>query len=87
MLKKRINLSFSKKYPNGDIVSFQVGTELDTECLSESDLFDKVYQSTIADLKKLKETDQLVADVLKQIGVDVFNSKKVGDTLWDGYTK
>lgn len=73
-IKKVFQMTISHKFPNGDIASIQLGTTEEVDSLLDSapeeelekfskSLADKVYKSTMSDLKTIVKKQPLVREI------------------------
>lgn len=82
MIKKTYDVTLSHKMPTGDILSVRFGTvaSLDEDFSEDtaSKLFEKVYKSTIADIKCHAKKDKLIKTAYKGIqrGIKKYETEK-----------
>jgi len=68
-VRKSYRINFSTKFPDGSIVSATFGTEMEEDDVVPSELFKKVYDSTVDDLKeclKIDKFDKAAFDAVKR---------------------
>ena len=82
MIEKTYEVTLSHKMPTGDIISVRFGTVASlAEDFSEdaaAKLFEKVYKSTIADIKCQSKKDKLIKTAYKGIqrGIKKYETEK-----------
>jgi hypothetical protein len=69
-------MSFSGKLPNNTIGSFEFGTEIEDNTSTEEALFEKVYKSTMADIKKSIKENPAIGIIWKEFMSGLGQAKK-----------
>ena len=77
-IEKWFGMTYSHKFPNGDIASIKLGTDVSVDSLLDSasdkdiakfsaQVARKVYKATVSDLKRLVKNDAVAAAVMESI--------------------
>jgi len=85
-ISKRLNMAFSHKFPNGDIVSITFGTDHSIDSILEDapeeeiakldkEISKRVYIATKKDIKRVTKQDELVTEIMRGIQ-DAVKSQK-----------
>jgi len=83
-IQKKFDITISKKFPDGSLGVIAYGTawedivdRVDED--TESDLFQKAYNSTLADVKNSSKIDPLVKSIWREMRQQLANESLVND--------
>jgi len=81
VVRKKFNLSLSRKLPDGSLISVTVGTEKEKDTEDSAALFREVWLETMHDLKAAFEGDKYSKSVVKSVDKALAREKKIEGVL------
>ena len=86
-IEKRFDLTISKKFPDGNLLSATFGTLEERELRDDlsfaeidkakKELFEKVHANTLDDIKAARKSDPLIKSIWKDLVLNIRHEEKV----------